>query len=70
MSLTTSDGRDGVYTLLGVRADGVSTVIDLVPSGPPDTVLRTAAALLSEHASCDSVEVWRGSVLIEKLTRA
>lgn len=56
-------------TLLGVRRDGVASVIDLVAGGPAEA-RRQAAALLREHASCEAVEIWRDGVLVEKLLRA
>jgi hypothetical protein len=66
------DGADiidtDVYTLLGVRRDGVASVVDLVADGPADARHR-AEALLKEHASCEAVEVWRAGGLVEKILR-
>jgi len=57
-----------IFTLLGVRRDGVASVVDLVADGP-GTVRRRAEALLEEHASCEAVEVWRDGGLVEKILR-
>ena len=57
-----------VYTLLGVRQDGVASVVDLVADAA-DIAHRRAEALLQEHASCEAVEVWRDGGLIEKIVR-
>jgi hypothetical protein len=57
-----------VFTLLGVRQDGVASVVDLVPDGPVNARQR-AEALLKEHASCEAVEVWQAGGLIEKILR-
>jgi len=58
-----------VFTLLGVRRDGVASVVDLVADGPADVRLR-AEALLKEHASCEAVEIWRDGGLVEKILRS
>jgi hypothetical protein len=58
-----------VYTLLGVRRDGVASVVDLV-ADVPGHVHERAEALLKEHASCVAVEVWRDGGLVEKVQRA
>lgn len=58
-----------VFTLLGVRRDGVATVVDLVADGAA-SVSRRAEALLKEHASCEAVEVWRDGALVEKILRS
>ena len=57
-----------VYTLLGVRPDGVASVVDLV-ADDADRAHHRAAALLREHASCDAVEIWRDGVLVETVGR-
>jgi hypothetical protein len=57
-----------VFTLLGVREDGVASVVDLVADGPANARCR-AQALLKEHASCEAVEVWRDGGLVEKVLR-
>jgi hypothetical protein len=59
---------DEVYTLLGVRRDGVASIVDLVADNAPKAHLR-AEALLREHASCEAVEVWRDGALVEKVVR-
>jgi hypothetical protein len=56
--------------LLGVRADGVAPVVDLILAEGLASIRVSARALLAEHASCDSVEVWRGAALVERVTRA
>ena len=58
-----------VFTLLGVRRDGVASVVDLVADGPAGA-RRRAQALLKEHASCETVEVWRDGGLLEKIVRS
>jgi hypothetical protein len=58
-----------VFTLLGVRRDGVASVVDLVADGAA-SMRRRAEALLKEHASCVAVEVWRDGVLVEKIERS
>ena len=60
---------DDIYTLLGVREDGVASVVDLVAEGA-SFAHRRAEALLQEHASCEAVEVWRDGGLVEKVSRA
>jgi len=63
------DVTEDVYTLLGVRRDGVASVVDLVATPELPTVRARAEALLREHASCETVEVWRGGALVEQLDR-
>lgn len=58
-----------VFTLLGVRRDGVASVVDLVADGLA-SVRPRAEALLKEHASCEAVEVWRDGGLVEKILRS
>ena len=43
------------YTLLGVRPDGVASIVDLVAAEDPLMARRRAQALLREHLSCDLV---------------
>ena len=57
------------FTLLGVRPDGVASVVDLVVAADMIAARRQASALLTEHQSCSLVEVWRDGALIEQLTR-
>jgi hypothetical protein len=57
-----------IFTLLGVRRDGVASIVDLVADGPAG-VRRRAETLLREHASCEAVEVWRDGGLVEKILR-
>jgi hypothetical protein len=63
-------GDDDYYTLLGVRADGVASVVDLLLAREGAPVQRYARRLLAEHASCEHVEIWRGAALLERLDRA
>ena len=58
------------YTLLGVRADGIASVVDLLPADSLETVRAHAAWLLREHKSCQVVEVWKGGALVEELRRS
>jgi hypothetical protein len=60
---------DDVYTLLGVRRDGVASVVDLHPGDIADARAR-AQRLLHEHDSCVAVEIWRDGGLLEKVARA
>jgi hypothetical protein len=57
------------YTLLGVRADGVASVVDLVPAVDLTSVRTRAEAMLKEHRSCEAIEVWRDGALLEQLGR-
>lgn len=58
-----------VYTLLGVRPDGVASIVDLVAAEDLLLARRRARALLAEHLSCSLVEVWREGALVEQLKR-
>ena len=64
-----SDGSDHCYTLLGVRPDGVASIVDLVATEDPLTAHVRAQALLREHLSCNTVEVWRDGSMVEQLSR-
>ncbi len=58
------------YTLLGVRPDGVASIVDLVAAEDLLMARRHARAMLREHLSCNLVEVWRdGALLLEELRR-
>jgi hypothetical protein len=61
---------DDVFTLLGVRGDGVASVVDLMAADGLAAVRSRAEWLLKEHASCRVVEVWRDGALVEELGRA
>jgi len=61
--------EEDYYTLLGVRPDGVASVVDLLLSEAVEAAQARARALLVEHASCRSVEVWRGGALVWSLER-
>ena len=61
---------DDVITLLGVRGDGVASIVDLMPAEGLPAVRSRARRLLEEHASCRVIEVWRGGALVEELARA
>lgn len=65
LTITTEE----VFTLLGVRRDGIASVVDLVADGQA-SARRRAEAMLREHASCEAVEVWRDGDLIEKIERS
>ena len=64
------ESTEDVFTLLGVRGDGVASVVDLVAGESLPVVRSRAHWLLREHASCRVVEVWRGGALVEELARA
>jgi hypothetical protein len=61
--------ENDVFTLLGVRRDGVASIVDLVADGVA-TARERAQALLQEHASCEAVELWREGGLVEKILRS
>jgi hypothetical protein len=63
------EDEDQCFTLLGVRPDGVASVVDLVAAADLATARRQASVLLAEHRSCSLVEVWRGGALVEQLSR-
>jgi hypothetical protein len=63
------DNSESCFTLLGVRPDGVASVVDLVAAEDLLLARRRAHALLREHQSCNLVEVWRGGSLVEQLAR-
>jgi hypothetical protein len=63
------DTSEQHYTLLGVRPDGVASVVDLVVAEDLLTARRRASALLREHQSCHLVEVWRDGDLVDQLAR-
>jgi hypothetical protein len=63
------DGTEKSFTLLGVRADGVASVVDLVPAEDLSFARHRARALLREHLSCTTVELWRGGDMIEQMNR-
>jgi hypothetical protein len=60
---------DSVYTLIGVRADGVASVVDLAPTEDLAGARRQARSLLREHLSCSHVELWRDGAMVEQLGR-
>jgi hypothetical protein len=60
---------EDVFTLLGVRGDGVASIVDLIVDEGLPAVRDRALRLLDEHASCLVVEVWRGGALVEQLAR-
>jgi hypothetical protein len=64
------EAGDEVFTLLGVRSDGIASVVDLVAAEALSDVRRRARWLLKEHESCSVVEVWRDGALVEELGRA
>ena len=63
------DSSEQVYTLLGVRPDGVASVVDLMAAEDLPMVRDRALALLREHLSCSLVEVWRDGALVDQLSR-
>ena len=63
------DPTEQTFTLLGVRPDGVASVVDLVAAEDVSFARDRARALLREHQSCDTVEVWQDGAIIEQLTR-
>jgi hypothetical protein len=63
------ESTEDVFTLLGVRDDGVASVVDLMAADSLSDVLSRAQWLLKEHASCQLIEVWRGGALLEECAR-
>ncbi|HEV2531965.1 hypothetical protein [Phenylobacterium sp.] len=61
---------DNVYTLVGLRADGVAPVVDIRPASEADGGLRAGAAFLAEHASCSKVEIWLDGQILTTLSRS
>ena len=57
------------FTLLGVRPDGVASVVDLVEADNLGVARTRAQALLREHLSCNLIEVWRDGALLDQLAR-
>jgi hypothetical protein len=66
----TPEAKDDVFTLLGVRGDGVASVVDLMAADSLPDVLSRAEWLLKEHASCRVIEVWLGGALLEECARS
>lgn len=64
-----AESPEQYYTLLGVRPDGVASVVDLVAADSLGLVLTRAEAMLREHLSCNHIEVWRDGALLEQLAR-
>jgi hypothetical protein len=65
----TRDSSESAFTLLGVRADGVASVVDLVPDDDLLMARLRAHELLREHLSCNLIEVWRDGALVDQLAR-
>ena len=63
------DAGGEVFTLLGVRGDGIASVVDLMAAEAFSDVRLRARWLLKEHASCSVIEVWRDGALLEELGR-
>jgi hypothetical protein len=61
---------EDVYTLLGVRGDGVVSMVDLLPAAEAPSARARALALLREHGSCHTVEVWRDGALVDQVARS
>jgi hypothetical protein len=63
------ESSETFYTLLGVRPDGVASIVDLVAAEDLPMARQRAQALLREHLSCNLVEVWRDGALVDQLRR-
>ena len=57
------------YTFLCLRPDGVEAHLDLLVAESEAQVRVHAKKLLSEHRSCDRIEVWRDAVCVLMLSR-
>ncbi|MDB5445189.1 MAG: hypothetical protein JWQ97_506 [Phenylobacterium sp.] len=66
MAMTT---EDELYTLMGVREDGIAPVIGVVPARDRAVALAEAQSFLAEHRSCATVEVWKDNQLLAKVAR-
>jgi len=64
------DNAEPYYTLLGVRPDGVASIVDLIAADGLPLARERAQALLREHQSCIRIEVWRGGALVDQLSRS
>lgn len=62
--------EDEICTLLCVRPDGVSPVVDLTPWSDLEALRIRAQRLLKEHGSAYAVELWRGGVMVERIVRS
>lgn len=58
------------FTLVGLRADGVSLSVDFVPEAALATALSEARSFLAAHDSCAVVEVWTEGELVARLDEA
>ena len=65
----TAEVAEQYYTLLGVRPDGVASVVDLVAADSLGEARTRAKAMLREHLSCNLIEVWRDGALLEEHSR-
>lgn len=64
----TDEDRETVYTLLGVRADGVVPVVDLLCASNDVAARRKARGWLAQHTTCQAAEIWRDGVLVGAVT--
>jgi len=66
------DGQvaDAHFTLVGLKPDGVAPFIDILVSQDVAAAVQRAEDLLRDHASCASVEVWRGAEVLEVVRRS
>jgi hypothetical protein len=69
MPIRPFEPKDEVITLLGVLADGVASVVDLLPADEAPRARCRAQWLLCEYASCQMVEIWRAGILMEQISR-
>jgi hypothetical protein len=61
--------EDDICTLLCVRPDGVSPVVDLIPWTDLETLRVRAQRMLAEHGSAYAVELWRDGVMVDRVVR-
>lgn len=61
---------DDICTLLCVRPDGVSPVVDLTPWTDLADLRTRAQRMLKEHGSAYAVELWRDGVMVERVVRS
>lgn len=55
------------FTLVGLRADGVSLTVDFVPDGELAGAVREARSFLAAHDSCTIVEIWAEGELVARV---
>ncbi len=55
--------------LVGRRADGAPSTLEILPPGSRSDGAAAARAFLTEHRSCQSVELWTNDQLLGSMAR-